>query len=205
MQVLLEAGGLIAVDKPSGLLSVPGRGPEKADCVVARLSRTRPWVREVHRLDRDTSGLMLLATDPDTHRAMTAAFADRRIKKGYVARVAGRPKACEGEVDLPLAADWPNRPRQKVDPETGRPARTRWRVLAREIDATRMALEPVTGRSHQLRVHMAAIGHPILGDPFYAPDCVAAAAPRLCLHAAHLSFVHPSTARRIDLYAPVPF
>lgn len=205
MRVLLEADGLLAVDKPSGLLSVPGRGPEKADCVVARLSRTRPWVREVHRLDQDTSGVLLLATDANTHRAMAAAFAERRVDKAYEARIAGQPADSAGEVDLPLAADWPNRPRQKVDHAMGRPARTRWRLLAVMAGNSRVALEPVTGRSHQLRVHMAAIGHPILGDPFYAPADIVAAAPRLCLHATHLSFVHPFTGKRVDLEAPVPF
>ena len=188
------------VVKPSGLLSVPGRGAEKADCVAARLGALT-----VHRLDMETSGVMVLARTSEAQSALSRQFEARTVEKAYEAVVAGRVLADAGEVDLPLITDWPNRPRQKVCFETGKPSLTRWRVVRRGDASTRMALMPVTGRSHQLRVHMAELGHPILGDSLYAPPDVKAAAPRLLLHAETLAFEHPSTHQRMHLWAPAPF
>ena len=195
---------LIVSDKPAGLLSVPGRGPERADCLVARVQREYPDALTVHRLDMSTSGLLLLARGPEVHRELSKYFRERVVDKEYVAVVAGLLANDSGEVDLPMIVDWPNRPRQKIDFEIGKPSLTRYRVLARDEAArtTRVALEPVTGRSHQLRVHMASLGHPILGDELYGDE---SSAPRLLLHAAKLGFVHPSTAERMDFHAPVPF
>ncbi len=165
---------LLVLDKPAGLLAVPGRGPDKQDCLSARAQALWPDARVVHRLDMATSGLFLMARGDALQSQLSRAFAERAVDKRYVAVVAGELPPPEGaggwaEIDLPLAADWPNRPLQKVDGEHGRPSRTRWRVLAHDPAAgtTRLELEPVTGRTHQLRVHMAAIGHPILGDGKY--------------------------------------
>lgn len=195
---------LIVSDKPAGLLSVPGRGPERADCLVARVQREYPDALTVHRLDMSTSGLLLLARGPEVHRELSKYFRERVVDKEYVAVVAGLLANDSGEVDLPMIVDWPNRPRQKIDFEIGKPSLTRYRVLARDEAArtTRVALEPVTGRSHQLRVHMASLGHPILGDELYGDE---SSAPRLLLHAAKLGFIHPSTAECMDFHAPVPF
>jgi tRNA pseudouridine32 synthase/23S rRNA pseudouridine746 synthase len=204
LSVLHRDHALLVLDKPAGLLTVPGRGPERADCLLARARRAFPEALLVHRLDLDTSGVIVFALSPHAQRHLGRQFEDRRPAKRYVARVAGHPAADAGRVDLPLAVDWPNRPRQKVDP-AGRPALTRWRVLRREADGTaRLALEPETGRSHQLRVHMAAIGHPILGDPLYA-EGAARDHPRLMLHAESLRLRHPDGGRWITFRAPVPF
>jgi tRNA pseudouridine32 synthase/23S rRNA pseudouridine746 synthase len=198
---------LIAANKPAGLLAVPGRGEHKADCVWARVRALHEDALVVHRLDMATSGLLLLARGPTVQRALGHAFERRQVHKTYIAVVDGLLVQDSGEVDLPLIADWPNRPRQMVSQELGKPSLTRWRVLARDLQRqqTRVALEPVTGRSHQLRVHMAAIGHPIVGDEFYAPPAVHAAAPRLLLHAAELRFTHPATQQPCSLHSPVPF
>ncbi|MEJ6022450.1 RluA family pseudouridine synthase [Ramlibacter sp. PS4R-6] len=196
---------LVAVDKPAGLLSVPGRGADKADCMAARVQAAYPDALVVHRLDMATSGLFLMARGPEIQRRMGAAFEGREVRKRYVAIVAGLIAQDEGEIDLPLAADWPNRPKQVVDRASGKPSRTKWRVLARGADTTRVELEPVTGRSHQLRVHLQAIGHPILGDALYAPPEVAAHSARLLLHAAGLAFTHPATGEPLALASPVPF
>jgi tRNA pseudouridine32 synthase / 23S rRNA pseudouridine746 synthase len=202
---------LVVVDKPAGLLSVPGRGPDKQDCVAARVQRMLPDALVVHRLDMATSGLLLLARGLSMQRALGRLFEARQVDKRYVAVVAGHlpAPATEGgwaTIDLPLATDWPNRPRQVVDAEHGRASRTRWRVLGRDVgDTTRVELEPVTGRSHQLRVHLQAIGHPIVGDALYAPEADRARAPRLLLHAAHLRLVHPGTGAPIAWHSPPPF
>lgn len=201
---------LLIVDKPAGLLSVPGRGPDKADCVAARVRAQYPDALIVHRLDMDTSGLMLMARGPAAQRALSHAFASRAVHKRYIAWVAGRlapPKPEWGTVELPLICDWPNRPRQKVDVAQGKPSVTRWRVLGYDAarDATRVELEPVTGRSHQLRVHLRELGHPILGDPLYAPDAIRMQAPRLLLHAASLDVPHPVTGAACAFESPPPF
>lgn len=201
---------LLVFDKPAGLLSVPGRGPGKADCLVARVQAEFPDARIVHRLDMDTSGLLALARGSGAQRTLSRAFAARAVEKGYVAWVAGRlapPETDWGVIDLPLICDWPNRPRQKVDFVTGKPSVTRWRVLGYDAaaDATRVALEPVTGRSHQLRVHLAALGHPILGDPLYAAGEIRGRAQRLLLHATRLVLPHPATGARCVFASPPPF
>lgn len=203
---------LLVVDKPAGLLSVPGRGAGKQDCAVARMHREHPDALAVHRLDMATSGLLLLARGAAMQRALSRAFEQRQVGKRYVALAAGRITAAAADdgwgcIDLPLAADWPNRPRQMVDAAQGRPSQTRWRVLAydRERDATRVELEPVTGRSHQLRVHLLALGHPILGDALYAPPAVRERAPRLLLHASVLELAHPATGEPLRWCSAVPF
>ncbi|CAM3424305.1 RluA family pseudouridine synthase [Paracoccus nototheniae] len=195
---------VLVVDKPAGLLSVPGRGEDRADCLIARLRGAFPTVLLVHRLDLDTSGVMVFALTPHAQRHLSKQFEDRQTKKVYVARVAGQLQPKTGRVDLPLIVDWPNRPRQKVDHVEGRSAQTDWRVMRRGEAETRVRLMPVTGRSHQLRVHMAESGHPILGDPLYATG-EAADHPRLMLHAESLRFRHPDSGVQIGFSAPVPF
>lgn len=199
---------LIVLDKPMGLLAVPGRGPDKQDCMSARAQARWPDAMIVHRLDMDTSGLLLMARGAEMQRRLSMAFAERRVDKRYVAVVAGRmrrPADEWGAIDLPLMLDWPNRPRSKVDLEHGKPSLTRWRVLDYGEDCTRLELEPVTGRSHQLRVHLAALGHPILGDPLYAPPPLARRAERMLLHAGRIAFGHPVSAVELAFESPVPF
>jgi tRNA pseudouridine32 synthase / 23S rRNA pseudouridine746 synthase len=197
----------VVVRKPAGLLSVPGRGPERADCVSARVQAQVPDALTVHRLDMATSGLLLMARGLESQRRLSRLFAERHIAKRYTAVVAGQVAGEVGEVALPLVCDWPNRPRQIVDHRVGKPALTRWQVLARdpERDTTRLALEPVTGRSHQLRVHLQSIGHPIVGDELYAPALWQRAADRLLLHACHLAFAHPFTGAALVFDDAVPF
>lgn len=199
----------IVVNKPAGLLCVPGRGPDKQDCLSARVQRLHPEARIVHRLDMATSGLVLMARGDAMQRALSRAFERREIRKRYVAVVAGHlPEAPSddgwGEIDLPLAADWPRRPMQRVDPVGGRPSLTRWRVLGHGEGWTRLELEPVTGRTHQLRVHLQAIGHPILGDSLYGGE-FEARAPRLLLHAWRLGLEHPVDGQAIMVESPPPF
>ncbi|MFO0830115.1 MAG: RluA family pseudouridine synthase [Phycisphaerales bacterium] len=201
---------LVVVDKPCGLLSVPGIGPEKADCLVARLQREFPGARIVHRLDRDTSGVIVLALDADTHRGLSRQFEARETEKTYEALGHGPARDNEGLIDLPLRKAAMGSALQIVDHELGRPSQTRWRVLERSTHAngaavTRFELRPITGRSHQLRVHLKELGHPILGDELYAPPEVYAMAPRLCLHARSLSFTHPATRERVRFEAACPF
>ncbi|RJL05246.1 pseudouridine synthase [Paracoccus siganidrum] len=195
---------ILVVDKPSGLLSVPGRGPDKADCLIERLRGPFPTVLLVHRLDLDTSGVIIFGLTPHAQRSLARQFEERRVRKAYVARVAGRLQPTTGRVDLPLIVDWPNRPRQKVDHQEGRAAQTDWKVIRAGEDETRVRLFPLTGRSHQLRVHMAETGHPILGDPLYASGA-AAAHPRLMLHAESLRVKHPDSGVQMTFRAPVPF
>lgn len=198
---------LLAVEKPSGLLSVPGRGPEKQDCLLSRLQYNHPDARVVHRLDMATSGLVLFALDKDTQRHLGFLFATRNIMKRYIAIVRGTPSPPEGVVDLPLVADWPRRPRQRVDTSSGKQARTHYRVIdgATQGDRARIELTPETGRTHQLRVHMAELGHPILGDELYADEIARGMAARLMLHAERLQFEHPKKAQPLTLCSPAPF
>ncbi len=191
-RVHVDAHCIVAV-KPSGLLSVVGRGEHGQDCLAARVQAEFADALVVHRLDMSTSGLMLFARGAAAQRTLSVAFAAREVHKRYVAVVHGRVAETQGEIDLPLLADWPNRPKQKVDRDAGKPSLTRWRVLAFDAarHATRLELEPVTGRAHQLRVHLRAIGHPILGDALYAPPEVMTQADRLLLHASSLRFAHP--------------
>lgn len=191
--------------KPSGLPAVPGRDEALHDCAASRLQARCADALVVHRLDMATSGLLLFARGAEAQRRLSRAFAQREVSKRYVAVVDGRVEPASGEIDLPLAADWPNRPRQRVDAQRGKPSLTRYRVLAWNDGSTRLELEPVTGRSHQLRVHLAAIGHPILGDALYADTAQQARAPRLWLHAARLGFVHPFSGERLELASQPPF
>jgi tRNA pseudouridine32 synthase/23S rRNA pseudouridine746 synthase len=193
----------VVLDKPAGLLAVPGKTPELADCLEARARALWPDALTVHRLDLATSGVCVLARGAAAHRHLSMQFARRHVAKRYVAAVRGAVWAETGAIDLPLRADWPHRPRQMVDPVEGRSALTRWRVIARDGGATRLDLEPLTGRSHQLRLHLLALGHPILGDPIYGHGT--AEAPRLMLHAARLTFRHPADGRPVTVAAPDPF
>lgn len=206
MRILFADAHLACVDKPSGLLSVPGRGEAKRDCVVARLAERFGWAREAHRLDFDTSGLMIVALDPAAHRDLCRQFRDRTVEKRYEAVVFGHPAVDCGVIDLPLRADIDRRPRQIVDHVRGRRAVTRFDVIDRRRDGcARLALVPETGRSHQLRVHLASVEHPILGDDLYAPPEIGALAPRLLLHATRLAFDHPARGERLALESCCPF
>ncbi|MDA0720093.1 MAG: pseudouridine synthase [Proteobacteria bacterium] len=195
---------VLLVDKPSGLLSVPGKGEDLTDCLIARVQRIFPDALLVHRLDRDTSGVMIFAMTPHAQRHLGLQFENRQTKKTYVARVWGEMADKTGTVDLPLIVDWPNRPLQMVDHENGRSAVTDWRVVRVGGGETRVRLMPKTGRSHQLRVHMLALGHPILGDPFYATG-PARDHPRLMLHSETLQFRHPDGGQGMRITAPCPF
>ncbi len=196
---------MLVVEKPAGLLSVPGRLAENKDCLITRLQVDYPDALTVHRLDMATSGLMVFARGAQSHRDLSKAFAERRVAKRYVALVVGELVAQSGSVDLPLVTDWPNRPRQMVSHTLGKPSLTHWRVLARDSGRTLVELEPVTGRSHQLRVHMLAIGHPIIGDVFYAPPDVVALSRRLLLHACTLEVPHPQTGERLTFCSKAEF
>jgi len=204
LAVLHEDAALLAVDKPAGLLSVPGKGEHLADCLLTRVQRAFPHALLVHRLDRDTSGVMVFALSPHAQRHLGLQFEKRQTKKVYVARVWGVPAEKSGTVNLPLIVDWPNRPLQKVCHETGKEAITDWRVLRSEGETARLRLMPQTGRSHQLRVHCLSMGHPILGDPFYATGA-ALQAPRMMLHAEELRVRHPAGGQGVRFRAKVPF
>ena len=203
---------LLVLAKPSGLLSVPGRGADKQDCASARASQQWPGALVVHRLDMSTSGLLLMARTPEVQRALSNAFAEREVKKRYQAIVQGGMTAPDskdgwGDIELPIAADWERRPLRVIDHERGKPSHTRWRVLAMDEAAqtTRVELSPVTGRTHQLRLHLAAIGHPILGDALYADAATQARAPRLLLHATQLAFTHPLSGTWVQYALPPDF
>lgn len=204
VQAVHEDADLLVLQKPAGLLCVPGRGPDKQDCLSARAQQHWPGALIVHRLDQATSGLVLMARHIDAQRRLSHAFAERQVHKRYQAVVWGLLAAQEGawnEINLPIAADWERRPLRVIDPALGKPSLTRWRLLGHHPanGTSRIELEPVTGRTHQLRVHMAAVGHPILGDALYAPAEVQTLAPRLLLHASHLAFAHPSTGDAVAL------
>ncbi len=204
LDIIHDDHELILVNKPAGLLSVPGKGEHLADCLMARLQAAYPEALLVHRLDMDTSGVMVFARTPSAQRHLGLQFERRHMKKSYVARVWGTVAEKEGHIDLPLIVDWPNRPLQHVNFEAGKPAQTDWRRMKIEDGTTRMRLFPKTGRSHQLRVHMREIGHPILGDPFYATG-PARDFPRLMLHAESLKLRHPDGGKGMLFRAPVPF
>jgi tRNA pseudouridine32 synthase/23S rRNA pseudouridine746 synthase len=201
---LYEDRDVIAADKPAGLLAVPGRGEGGRDCLASRIATDRPDALVVHRLDQATSGVMVFGRGAAAQRALSMAFAGRQVHKRYEAVVLGIVADDAGTIDLPLSTDWPNRPRQQVDPVHGKPSQTRWQVLSRDAAArtTRLRLEPLTGRSHQLRVHLAALGHPIVGDTLYAPPHDA---PRLLLHACALRLPHPRDGRTLDFTSALPF
>ena len=200
---------IIVLNKASGLLSVPGRGEDKQDCLITRAQQEWPDALTVHRLDMATSGLVVMARGPDIQRRLSQAFALREVHKTYEAIVAGLPHISETwhDIQLPLIIDWPNRPRSKVDWEQGKPSHTQWRVKqALPLDnATRVELKPITGRTHQLRLHMMAIGLAILGDALYASPEELAKAPRLLLHASELQLNHPVTAKWMVFESSVPF
>ena len=208
IDIVHEDERLILCNKPSGLLTVPGKDPSLADCLEARVQARYPQhpdTKVVHRLDKDTSGLLLLAFDKKALGSLGSQFEHRKVEKYYVARVWGDIEGDSGLVDLPLATDWENKPRQRVDHERGRASQTQWEVLIREGGVTRLKLTPLTGRTHQLRVHMLALGHPILGDTFYADGPARDAADRLQLHAEMLQFAHPSDHVVHRYVAPAPF
>jgi len=204
LEVLHEDHEIVVLNKPAGLLSVPGKGAHLADCLLTRVQEVFPTALLVHRLDRDTSGVMVFGLTPHAQRHLGLQFEKRQVKKTYVARVRGRLEPKTGTVDLPLIVDWPNRPRQKVCHETGKAAVTDWRVQRYGDDETRVRLMPKTGRSHQLRVHMLALGHPILGDPLYA-EGRARDYPRLMLHSEELRLRHPDGGAGMSFRAKAPF
>jgi len=210
-----EDAALLVFDKPAGLLSVPGRGAAKQDCLSARAQRHWPDACVVHRLDMATSGLMIMARGPNMQRALSQMFANRHVQKRYEAVVDGvlvsAPTPSDQDpwqlIDLPILLDWPNRPRRIIDAKRGQPSQTRWKPLADGPypGTTRVALQPVTGRSHQLRVHMMALGHPILGDILYASAAVASKSERLLLHATQIRLCHPLTQTPLQVDSPTPF
>lgn len=206
LHILYQDAHIMVVNKPSGLLSVPGRLEEHRDSVMTRIQRDFPQAESVHRLDMATSGVIVVALNKAAERELKRQFREREPSKRYVARVWGHPAAEKGVVDLPLICDWPNRPKQKVCFETGKAAQTEYEVLEYAPDNTaRVLLKPITGRSHQLRVHMLALGHPILGDRFYAHPEARAMAPRLQLHALMLTITHPTFKNTMTFNAPVDF
>ena len=213
LQIIHADSGLLVLNKPSGLLAVPGRGEDKQDCLSSRVQRLYPDALIVHRLDMATSGLMLMARGIGMQRALSLLFERREVHKRYLAVVEGhlaqsRQRHEDWElIDLPIVVDWPRRPLRIIDAVLGKPSQTRWRPVAFDAatNSTRVELEPLTGRSHQLRVHLQALGHPILGDELYAPEAVQARAPRLLLHACALGFVHPASGDTLLLESPADF
>lgn len=204
--ILHEDPAFLIVCKPSMLLSVPGRAEDNKDCLITRLQDNGyPEARIVHRLDWETSGLLVLGRNADSHRELSRQFHDRETEKMYVALCWGQPEADAGHIDLPLRYDPPTKPRHVVDHDLGKHAQTFWRVVERQPDYCRVELTPITGRSHQLRVHMLSIGHPLLGDQLYAHPAALAACPRLALHAARLGISHPVTGERMIFDSPAPF
>ena len=204
LDILHEDAAILVLNKPAGLLTVPGKLEGRQDCLVTRLQAARWDALTVHRLDCDTSGVIIFARTKQAQGFLGQEFEQRRAQKTYVARLQGDLAGDSGTVDLPLGSDWDFRPRQKVDHDKGRPAVTDWQVTGRSPGETRVRLTPHTGRSHQLRVHMLSLGHPILGDQIYAPDTTRDH-PRLMLHANTLSLHHPVTKERVSFTAPTPF
>ncbi len=208
LDIIYQDDDIVVLNKASGILSVPGRLPEHQDCLQNRVQRVLPTATIVHRLDMATSGLMIMALNKPAHVAISRQFEQRKTQKSYLARVFGAVEQTKGSVDLPLICDWPNRPKQKVDHENGKQSLTHYRVLSTDKSdeiSTLVELTPVTGRSHQLRVHMLALGHPILGDRLYAHPQALAMSSRLQLHAFKLSLFHPKTEQAISFTAPCPF
>lgn len=204
LEVIHEDHEIIIVHKPAGLLSVEGKGEDLTDCLLVRVQDAFPTALLVHRLDRDTSGVMVFAATPHAQRHLSLQFEKRQTKKTYIARVWGKMAEKTGTIDLPLIVDWPNRPLQKVCHETGKAAQTDWRVVRSTDAETRVRLMPKTGRSHQLRVHMLSLGHVILGDPFYATG-EALDHPRLMLHSETLQLRHPDSNKGLRFTAKAPF
>ena len=205
LEIIYQDNDLVVLNKSSGLLSVPGRLPEHQDCLQNRVNRVLPAATIVHRLDMATSGIILMALNKPAHVAISRQFEKRQTKKRYIARVYGQVKEQQGSIDLPLICDWPNRPKQMVDHQHGKKALTHYQVLSYDDNSTLVELTPITGRSHQLRVHMLALGHPILGDRLYAHDEALTISPRLQLHAQMLAVSHPVTEQALTFTAPCPF
>ncbi|XOV81050.1 MAG: pseudouridine synthase [Aestuariibacter sp.] len=205
IKIVYRDEDILLLDKPSGLLTVPGKAPEHKDSLQYRVQRVFPTATIVHRLDMATSGLLLMPLNRQSHKVLGQQFEKRLINKQYLARVAGVPAQPAGRVDLPLICDWPNRPKQKVDMAGGKSAQTDWQCLHSLADESLMLLKPITGRSHQLRVHMQSLGHTILGDRLYADEATKAKAPRLQLHATTIEFAHPSSGEQVKFTSPCPF
>jgi tRNA pseudouridine32 synthase/23S rRNA pseudouridine746 synthase len=210
LDIIFQDDDIVVLNKSSGILSVPGRLPEHQDCLQNRVQRVLPTATVVHRLDMATSGIIIMALNKLAHVFISRQFEQRKTQKSYIARIFGRVKEIEGSVDLPLICDWPNRPKQKVDHENGKQSLTHYKVLSyNELtsgeESSLVELTPITGRSHQLRVHMLALGHPILGDRLYATGPALAASSRLQLHAKNLRLAHPVTGELLNFVAPCPF
>lgn len=206
-RLIYQDADLLVLDKPAGVLSVPGRGADKQDCMSARVQARWPEALTVHRLDMATSGLLIMARHPHSQRQLSRAFETRQISKHYVAVVHGAlpgGTAGQGLIDLALTVDWPRRPLQKVDSVHGKPSQTRWQILEHAQGTTRLLLQPLSGRTHQLRVHLQAIGHPIVGDALYGNEADRQA-PRLLLHASALMLAHPISGLSLHFESPPPF
>ncbi len=204
-EILFQDTDIIVLNKPSGLLSVPGRLVEHKDSLARRVQLMYPSATVVHRLDLETSGVMVMALNKPVHRHISRQFEHRKTQKTYIADILGVPEQSEGTIDQPIAIDWPNRPRKVIDPVKGKPAMTHWTVIGTHKHGARVRLKPITGRSHQLRVHMQWLGHPILGDSLYADDQGFKASDRLHLHAEKLGFQHPETGEMVQFSTPCPF
>lgn len=196
---------IVIANKPSGLLSVPGRGPDKQACLLSHLQVLYPDIKIVHRLDMDTSGLMVLALNAEAHRNLSRQFQERQTAKTYHAICAGISALSEGTIRLPMRCDWERRPLQMIDFKQGKYAETHWRILNQSSEKFLVELTPITGRSHQLRLHMKSLGHPILGDNLYADPISLKLSDRLQLHASHLSFTHPTTKERVEFSTATDF
>lgn len=207
LAILYQDDEVLVVDKPAGLLSVPGRDADKQDCQILRAQKDFPNARIVHRLDMATSGVMVIALNDEVHRQLSRLFEQRQVQKRYIAIVDGLLTQQSGLIDLPLITDWPNRPRQMIDQQRGKPSRTEFTVVGYDEDnhTTRVELIPLTGRTHQIRVHMQSMGHAILGDRLYATENVRDKSERLLLHSAFLSFIHPVNGDIVSIHSEVPF
>jgi len=207
LEIIYQDEYILALNKPSGLLSVPGNTEQKKDSLATRVQQRFPEALTVHRLDMCTSGIILMALGKESHRRLNKMFEQRKIEKRYLAIVDGIPEPMIGEINLPLIADWPNRPKQKIDYKTGKPSCTKYNVLTTDehTNSARVELEPVTGRTHQLRIHMQALGHTILGDGMYGGESIQNKSERLLLHATLLEFIHPFTAHHIKIENRPPF
>lgn len=205
LEVVYSDDDILVLNKQSGLLCVPGKGAHLSDCLERRAKEKFSSALTVHRLDMDTSGLMVMGLNKYSHRHLSLQFQNRNVDKTYIARVFGSVKEDEGLIDLPLICDWPNRPKQMVDHEKGKPSQTRWKVLQRSGNETLLLLTPLTGRSHQLRVHLLNIGHPILGDRFYAHDEALKMSDRLCLHSKSLTIMQPQQKVKLTFDCHIPF
>lgn len=207
LDILYEDEYLLVVNKPTGLLSVPGRGEDKQDCMISRVQLSHPSALIVHRLDMATSGILVLALDKEIHRLLSQQFQQRVIAKQYIAVVSGKPEPAKGVIDVPMICDWPNRPKQMIDREGGKSAQTGYEITdyCSQNQVSRLLLKPITGRTHQLRLHCQFIGHPILGDTLYAGEELQSKSERLLLHASNICFEHPVSEEPLNISCAVPF